>query len=460
MQRPNIIFILLDDMGWKDLNCTGSTFYETPNIDKLAREGMMFPNAYAACPVCSPSRASYLTGKYPAKVGVTDWIDMGSFHPIRAKLVDAPYLKHIPLGEKTIASSLKEKGYATWHIGKWHLGGEDYYPEKFGFEKNIGGCSWGHPHQGYFSPYGIQSLEDGPEGEYLTDRLTDEAIRLIQSDEKRPFFMSLCHYAVHEPIDAKEKDIERFRKKAEEIGLDKENSLQPGEPIPTGNGFQVVRRTIQSDPAYAAMIWNLDENIGRLMKALEESGKADNTLVIFTSDNGGLATAEGSPTSNLPAREGKGWMYEGGTRVPLIMWYPKLIHAGTCCLTPVTTPDFYPTFMDLIGAEEDLPDGLDGVSLMPLLRGAAIEPRPIFWHYPLYGNQGGTPGSSLIVGQYKLIEFYEDLHYELYDISTDLSEQNNLINQYPEKAEEMKQLLHQWQEQVCAKFPTVNPDRE
>ncbi len=458
MEKPNILFIFLDDMGWKDLHCTGSSFYETPHIDRLASEGMVFTNAYAACPVCSPSRASYLTGKYPARVGVTDWIDMGSFHPIRAKLIDAPYLKHIPSGERTAASSLKQQGYATWHVGKWHLGGEKYYPEQYGFEKNIGGCSWGHPHQGYFSPYGIHTLQDGPEGEYLTDRITDEAIKLICSGEQRPFFLSLCHYAVHTPIQAKQQDIERFRKKAQEMGLDEKQALVFGEPIPTGNGERVIRRMVQSDAAYAAMIWNLDENIGRLMQALEESGKAQNTLVIFTSDNGGLSTAEGSPTCNLPAREGKGWMYEGGTRVPLIIRYPQMVRPGSRCSVPVTTPDFYPTFMELAGADSALLEGTDGVSLLPLMQGAGIGSRPIFWHYPHYGNQGGTPGSSVILGQYKLIEFFEDQRCELYDISADFGEQQNIAGRQPQTVKKLRELLHRWQEEVGALFPKANED--
>ena len=457
MKKPNILFIFLDDMGWRDLGCTGSSFYETPHIDRLAAEGMVFSNAYASCPVCSPSRASYLTGQYPARVGVTDWIDMGNFHPIRAKLVDAPYLKHIPSGTRTLASSLREQGYATWHVGKWHLGGEPYYPEQFGFEKNIGGCSWGHPHQGYFSPYGLPTLADGPEGEYLTDRLTDEAIRLIQSGEQRPFFLSLCHYAVHTPIESKEQDIERFRKKADMLGLREEKALIPGEPIPTGSGEHVLRRVVQSDPAYAAMLWNLDENIGRLLQALEESGKAEDTLIAFTSDNGGLATAEGSPTCNLPAREGKGWMYEGGTRVPLIIRYPKRVRPSSRCQVPVTTPDFYPTFMELAGADKAA-DGVDGVSLLPLLQGGDIGSRPIFWHYPHYGNQGGTPGASVIFGQYKLIEFFEGSRCELYDISADLGERQDIAAQCPEVVAQLRGLLHRWQQEVCALFPAVNDE--
>lgn len=456
MKKPNIIFILLDDMGWRDLGCTGSTFYETPNIDALAREGMIFSNAYASCPVCSPSRASFLSGQYPAKIGVTDWIDMGNSHPIREKLVDAPYLKHLPKDTKTIASALQEQGYATWHVGKWHLGGEEYYPQAFGFEKNIGGCSWGHPKKGYFSPYGIQTLEEGPEGEYLTDRITDEAIKLIRSDEERPFFLNLCHYTVHTPIQAKEADIVHFAEKAKRLGLDGDDVLKIGEPIPANPGCPVIRRMVQSNPVYAAMIWNLDENIGRLMDALRESGKADDTLIVFTSDNGGLSTAEGSPTCNLPAKEGKGWMYEGGTRVPLFIWYPKLVKSHSCCRTPVTTPDFYPTFLDLIGAASEIPAEVEGKSILPLLKGEAIERRPVFWHYPHYGNQGGTPGSSVLLDQYKLVEFYEDNHCELYDLDTDFSENNNIAGQNPEKVEEMKMILHNWLDEVQAKYPTIN----
>ena len=259
---------------------------------------------------------------------MTDWIDMeGTSHPLRGKLIDAPYIKHLPEGEYTIAQALKDAGYETWHVGKWHLGGREYYPDHFGFDVNIGGCSWGHPHEGYFSPYGIETLPEGPEGEYLTDRITDEAVRLLKERKaggsRKPFYMNLCHYAVHTPIQVKDEDRERFEKKAREQGLDQETALVEGEFHHTEDkkGRRVVRRVIQSDPSYAGMIWNLDQNIGRLLEALSECGEEENTVVVFTSDNGGLATSEGSPTCNLPASEGKGWVYEGGTRVPLIVKY-------------------------------------------------------------------------------------------------------------------------------------------
>ncbi len=459
-KKPNFIFILMDDMGWRDLSCSGSTFYETPNIDKLCREGMFFSNAYASCPVCSPSRASYLTGKYPARLSLTDWIDTtGKFHPLKVKLIEADYIHHIPKGERTIANALHDAGYATWHVGKWHLGEGEFTPENFGFEKNIGGCSWGHPHDGYFSPYNIKNLKNGPEGEYLTDRITDEAISLIKSDEERPFFLSLCHYAVHAPIQAKPEDIERFKRKAHELGLDKEKAIFKGEYIKREKFERYVqRRMIQSDPAYAAMIWNLDQNIGRLVEALKESGKADNTVIFFTSDNGGLSTSEGSPTCNLPASEGKGWMYEGGVRVPMFAVYPNHISKFSRCDIPITTTDFYPTILDLAGLELESEYHCDGVSIVPLLRGESIPKRPIFWHYPHYGNQGGTPGSSVVLGQYKLIEFFEKEKPELYDLSCDFSEKNNIADKMPEKTTELLEILHKWQKDVCARIPKKNPD--
>ncbi|WP_320930522.1 sulfatase [Hungatella sp.] len=461
--QPNFLFIFMDDMGWRDLACTGSTFYETPNIDRLCRQGMVFANSYASCPVCSPSRASYLTGQYPARLGVTDWIDMeGTSHPLRGKLIDAPYIKHLPEGEYTIAQALKDAGYDTWHVGKWHLGGREYYPDHFGFDVNIGGCSWGHPHEGYFSPYGIETLPEGPEGEYLTDRITDEAVRLLKERKaggsRKPFYMNLCHYAVHTPIQVKDEDRERFEKKAREQGLDQEIALVEGEFHHTEDkkGRRVVRRVIQSDPSYAGMIWNLDQNIGRLLEALSECGEEENTVVVFTSDNGGLATSEGSPTCNLPASEGKGWVYEGGTRVPLIVKYPGHVAPGSRCDVPVTTPDFYPTFLELAGVPQKAGIPIDGRSIVPLLAGNHMPERPVFWHYPHYGNQGGTPAASVVLGDYKYIEFFEDGRGELYDLKADFSETNNICENMPEMAARLRMLLHGWQREVCARFPEVN----
>ncbi|WP_248930404.1 sulfatase [Paenibacillus hamazuiensis] len=456
-RRPNIIFILIDDMGWKDLGCYGSSFYETPHLDRLAAEGMRFTEAYAACPVCSPTRASIMTGKYPATLGVTNWIGGHT----KGRLIDAPYIDHLPSGEKTIAAALKEAGYRTWHVGKWHLGGRAYYPDKHGFDVNIGGCDWGMPKFGYFSPYGIETLAEGPEGEYLTDRLTDEAIRLIRQNDGTPFFLNLWHYAVHIPIEVDAELTERFAAKARELGLDRETAVVPGEPFPCEHkkDLRVQRRIIQSDPAYAAMIYNLDQNIGRLLEALEETGALDDTVILFTSDNGGLSTAEGSPTSNLPLNEGKGWMYEGGVREPLIVRWPGVVAPGTVCEAPVTSPDFYPTLLDIAGLPHEPQQHADGCSLISLLKGeGAPERDAIYWHYPHYGNQGGTPGSSVRAGDYKLIEFFEDGRLELYDLKNDISEEHNLAARFPELAERLRAKLAAWRKSVEAKIPPVNPD--
>lgn len=460
MKKPNILFILIDDMGWKDLACTGSSFYETPNLDRLREQGMMFENAYASCPVCSPSRASILTGKYPARLGVTDWIDIsGKNHPLRGRLIDAPYIKHLPRGEYTIAQALKDEGYCTWHVGKWHLGTSEYYPEQFGFDQNIGGCFWGSPFEGYFAPYGIETLPEGPDGEYLTDRLTDEALTLLrkhrEENAEQPFFLNLCYYAVHTPIEAKEEDIAYFEEKARRLGLDQREALVEGEEFRTEDkkGRHVVRRILQSDPAYAAMVWNLDHNVGRILEELKSGEQDRDTIVVFTSDNGGLATAEGSPTCNAPAAEGKGWMYEGGTRVPLLIRYPAMVKPGSCCDTPVTSTDFYPTFLELAGGKLKEGCAPDGRSIVPLLKGDSIEERPLFWHYPHYGNQGGQPGASVLLGSDKFIEFFDDEKEELYNLNTDLEETKNLISEQPQKAQELRELLHQWQAEVEALFP-------
>jgi arylsulfatase A-like enzyme len=460
-QPPNIILILIDDLGWRDLGCYGSTFYETPHLDDLAAQGMLFSDAYAACPVCSPTRASLLTGKYPATLGLTDWIDWGGWvHPARGRLVDAPYIDHLPRSEVSIAAALKGAGYATWHVGKWHLGSKTT-PLDHGFDCNIGGCHWGSPSKGYFSPYHIPGFPDGPEGEYLTDRLTDEAIHLIENHSGSPFFLNLWYYTVHTPIQAKTEQVTRFQSKAARMGLDRIEPFEIGEPFPTEHKREqrVTRRVLQSDPVYAAMIYNLDENIGRLLQCLARKGLANNTVVIFTSDNGGLATAEGSPTCNAPLAEGKGWMYEGGTREPLIVRWPGIVQPGSTCDTPVSSPDFYPTLLQIAGQSLRPEQHTDGLSLLPLLKGEpGLERSAIFWHYPHYGNQGGTPGSSMRAGDYKLIHFFEDDHLELYNLRADPGETRNLAAAEPAMARTMAETLARWRSKVSAKIPQPNPD--
>lgn len=463
MAHPNIVMILLDDLGWMDLSCQGSKFYETPNIDRLFQRGMSFDNAYAACPVCSPSRASILSGKYPARLHLTDWIDHGNYHPCKGKLIDAPYIKGLPLTEHSLAASLKDAGYQTWHLGKWHLGKNETYPEKHGFDVNIGGCFWGHPAHGYFSPYQMETLTDGPEGEYLTQRLGNEAVRLIRErDKTKPFFLNFWHYAVHAPMQAPADLVAYFEEKSRKMGLDKLDPFEVGEhfPIEAKKDQRVVRRTIQSDPVYAAMIYSMDQTVGQLVETLRQEGLEEDTIVIFTSDNGGLATAEGSPTCNYPLSEGKGWMYEGAVREPLAVVWPGHIPAGAVSHEITTSPDFYPTLLELAGLPLQPQQHVDGVSLAGLLLGKedSLDREAVYWHYPHYGNQGGTPGSSLRSGRWKYIEFYEDNSRHLFDLETDVAEKKDVAALHPDLVERFHGMLAGWLRDCDAAFPTPNPD--
>lgn len=453
-ERPNIVLIVVDDLGWADLSCSGSTFYETPNIDRLARDGMRFTDAYAAAPVCSPTRASIMSGKYPARVGVTQFI---GGHTVGA-LLDVPYFHQLPMSELSLAAALRDGGYQTWHVGKWHLGERSTWPDRHGFDVNIGGCGWGHPPT-YFSPYGCPTLDDGPDGEYLTDRLTEEAVRLIETAEDRPFLLNLWHYAVHIPIEAPAHLVEKYCHKAVALGLDQTDPITSGEPMPTWHqrGRHVQRRTVQSDPGYAAMVENLDQSVGQILDTLERTGKSENTLVIFTSDNGGLSTAEGSPTCNAPLSEGKGWMYDGGVRVPLIVRWPETVRPGVISGDVTSSPDLYPTLLEAAQLPL-LPDQhVDGVSLLPLLRGDDVDRGPIFWHYPHYPNQGGAPGAAVREGRHKLILFFEDRHVELYDLIDDIAEANDLSDAHPERAAALTHLLERWLDDVRAAIPQPNP---
>lgn len=451
---PNIIFILIDDMGWADLGCYGSTFYETPNLDALAAEGALFTDAYAASPVCSPTRASIMTGKYPSTVGVTQYI---GGHGVGA-LLDVPYLWYLPTQEKSLARALREGGYATWHVGKWHLGPRRCWPDQHGFDINIAGCEWGHP-KSYVSPYQSPTLSDGPPGEYLTDRLTDEAIALIDGSGDEPFFLNLWHYAVHIPIDAPDELVRKYEEKAQRLGLAGIDPFEVGDAFPVWHQrhARITRRTIQSDPAYAAMIENLDTNIGRLLAALERTGKADNTLVIFTSDNGGLSSAEGSPTCNAPLSEGKGWLSEGGVREPLLVRWPRVIPPGTRIGEPVTSPDFYPTLLSAAGLGAIPEQHVDGVDFANLMHGEEFDRGAIFFHYPHYSNQGGTPGSAVREGEWKLIHDWETDHDELYRLSVDISETTDVAAEYPAVRDRLRSLLLDWVEKGPALVPDRNP---
>jgi len=459
MSRPNLVFILIDDLGARDLGCYGSTFYETPNLDRLARQGMKFDRAYASCPVCSPTRASVMSGKYPARVGITQWIGGNNV----GRLQDVPYLHYLPREEISLATVLQQGGYQTWHVGKWHLGDEPFFPEQHGFDVNIGGCHMGSPQHGHFSPWKIPNLPDAEPGKYLADHLTDEAIRLLKSrDASRPFFLNLWQYAVHTPIQAPAELVEKYKKKAADLGLDQTKALVDGEELPfirpEGDTRRVRRRMFQSDPVYAAMIENLDTNIGRLMAALEAEGLADNTLVMFTSDNGGVATAEGSPTCNLPLSEGKGWAAEGGNRVCQIVRWPGVVSAGRVNDEATTSPDVCPTFIEAAGLKVPASQTIDGVSLLRLLRDERpLDREAIYWHYPHYSNQGNTPASWVLAGWWKLIEYFEDGRCELFDLQNDVSETRDLASQEPATRDRLRAMLHTWQKGVMAKIPEKNP---
>ena len=458
MVRSNVVFILIDDLGWRDLACYGSSFYETPHLDELSRQGMMFTRAYASCPVCSPTRASIMTGKYPARLGLTQWIG-GSAN---GRVLDVPYIRHLPLEETSLATALREGGYQTWCVGKWHLGSEPYWPQHHGFDVNLGGCHWGRPMNGYFSPWGNPTLPDGRPGEYLTDHLTDRAIGLIRDRRgDAPFFLYLAHHAMHIPIQAPEPLVEKYRRKAAAMKLDQVNPLVEGQGFPFAErrDHRLVRRVVQSDPAYAAMIENLDTNIGRLMAALHREGLAERTLVVFVSDNGGLSSAEGAPTCNHPLSEGKGWNYEGGTRVCQIVRWPGRVAPDSRCHVPVTSTDFYPTILAAAGLPRRPAQHRDGVSLLPLLAGGdRLDRRAIFWHYPHYSNQGNTPAAAVVEGDYKLIEFFEDSHLELYDLADDPGEHRSLADERPELRDALHEQLRAWQRDVSAVIPQPNPN--
>ncbi len=463
--QPNILFILLDDLGWRDIGCMGSPFYETPVIDALARRGMRFTDAYAASPVCSPTRAAILSGQYPARIGVTDYIIWSGGDGAEGALRGPKNMDRLPTSHTSLAAALRDGGYATWHIGKWHLGPEECYPQHHGFDVNIGGCEWGMPKHGYFSPWDIPGLDNAAEGTYLTDHLGEAAVDLIANrDPDTPFFLNLSLYAVHTPVQGKPDLVDKYRAKAEMLGLDRAQTFAVGERFPCAHkqDQRVVRRLVQSDPAYAAMVETVDTTIGRVIDAIAAAGELDNTIIVFTSDNGGLSTAESSPTCNAPLAEGKGWMYDGGTREPLIVVAPGLTPANSTCTQPVTSPDFYPTLLELAGLPPRPEQHVDGESFVSLLRdpAARMQREAIFWHYPHYGNQGGTPGSSMRMGDYKLIEFFEDGRRELYNLRTDVAEAHDLASDCPERVATMHERLVAWRESIGAQLPTPNPDHQ
>ena len=440
-KRTNIIFIMIDDLGWMDLHCQGNKRLDTPNIDRLAKQGMRFTDAYAAAPVCSPTRAANMTGISPARLGLTTHIpDRVSFAPKDAPLRSAETLDYLPLNHVTIAERLKDAGYATAFLGKWHLSGksgaggkgeQQYEPQWQGFDINIGGCSYGGPPT-YFDPYRIYNIPPRKKGEYLPDRLGDEAAKFIRSSRDKPFFLALWNYTVHWPMEAPEDLVEKYKTRK-------------------GPGIK--------DPRYAAMIEALDSSMGRLFELLDELELADNTLLIFTSDNGGFSGV----ADNRPLRDGKGTLYEGGIRVPLIVRWPGKISADTTCNVPVISTDFYPTILNAANLKPAPDIILDGENIMPLLtgRGRLIR-KSIYFHYPNYAWHGSNKlGGAIRQGNYKLIERYQDNSVELYNLKDDLSEKNDLAAQMPKKAANMKTQLDAWLKHTNAKMPTkINKDKQ
>jgi arylsulfatase A len=437
---PNIVLILIDDLGSRDLACYGGEVFETPNIDRLASEGMRFTQAYSNCPVCSPSRAAIMTGKNPARLGFTGHITAirEHRHPEGSRLLPPKDKLYLPLEEITIAEALKPAGYISANIGKWHLGDRGFWPEEQGFDVNIGGWTAGSP-PSYFFPYtapekdwnpSIPTLHGGKTGEYLTDRLTDESIAFVKANQDRPFFLYLPHYAVHTPLQAPEALVEKYRRKFE--GKD-----------------------IDTKPEYAAMVENMDTNIGRLLTALHELGLDDDTVVIFTSDNGCQRESSGS----APLREGKGFLYEGGIRVPLIIKWPGKIAPATLCDVPTIGCDLNLTILDIAGQSAHAARDVDGVSLAPLWNGAKSLPREsLIWYYPHYYGEEHGPSAAIRKGNLKLIETYDPPGVELYDVAHDISEKNDLAKQMPEKATALKNELNEYIDGVKAIRPALNPD--
>lgn len=433
--KPNIVMFLIDDLGWNDFSCYGSKFYQTPTIDSLAHAGVLFTDAYAACTVSSPTRAALMTGKYPARLHLTDWISGWNYE--WAKLQIPNWTKYLPLEEKTVAEYLKEAGYQTWHIGKWHLGDDEkYWPENQGFDINIGGNYKGAPIKnkqgcgGYFSPYCLPRLENGPDGEYLTDRLTNEAVNLIEQQGNEPFFLNMSHYAVHAPLGAKPEMLKKYEALAD-------------------------TSYFQNNATYAAMIQSVDESMNSIVRALQRKGVLDNTLIIITSDNGAVHRI----SKSCPLRKGKGSEYEGGVRVPLIVYWKNHTPTNKSLDTPVITPDLFSTMLD--AANIEIQDKtVDGVALFPIIKRKNSKERPIFWHYPHYHDGGARPYSAVRLGDWKLIKQYDSDKYELYNLKTDIGETNDLNKKYPQKVKELEHILQQWLQSVNAQLPTKNPKWE
>lgn len=438
-EKPNIVFLLVDDLGYGDFGCYGARFYETPNIDKLAAEGMRFTNAYAACTVCSPSRAAILSGRCPARLHLTDWI-AGHNQP-KAKLKIPDWKMKLDHERTLLPEALRDGGYATGFFGKWHLmpNGQpdmkEHFPTDHGFEINVGGREWGQPKGPgkYFSPFGMPGLDDGKPGDYLTDKLTDAALGFITANAgKKPFLLYFSHYTLHSPLMAPPALVEKYKRKAE--------------------GFVKTKNELLN-PVRAGMVESLDNSVGRIVAKLEELGIADNTLIVLTGDNGG-----DHPETTGGLRDFKGWSHEGAVREPLIAKWPGKIAKGATREEMVIGMDFYPTFLELAGMELLPEEHKDGISIAPLLtgEGKATERDTLYWHYPHYHRT--KPYGAIREGNWKLIEFFENGELELFDLKSDPAERKNLAKEKSEKAAELLAKLKAWRVSVDAQMPTPNPD--
>ncbi|MCD6355235.1 MAG: sulfatase [Prolixibacteraceae bacterium] len=452
--KPNVLFIIADDYGYHDSGIMGSKYYETPNIDRIAHEGMIFTEGYATCQVCSPSRGSIMSGKFPARHGITDWIGAPSGEKWRNagrfnKLLPPEYAHHLDLNYTTLPEAMKEAGYKTFFAGKWHLGSKGSWPTDHGFDINIGGWDAGSPKGGYFAPWKNPNLKNGPDGENLSMRLANETVKFLKENKDTTFFAYLAFYAVHGPIQTSMKKWAKYRDKAEEMGI-AETGYKMGHFLPM--------RQVQDNPVYAGLVETMDDAVGVVLNTLDELNLADNTIVIFTSDNGGVCAGDSYSTSNLPLRGGKGYQFEGGIREPYFIKVPSMNIAGKICSTPVTGTDFYPTILDLVGEKLRPNQHQDGVSLLPLLKGEPIPERPLIWHYPHYGNQGGEPSSIIRLGDWKLIHYYEDGHEELYNLKTDEEETTDVAAQNPDRVKQLSKQLFDYLNEVGARFPTKDPE--
>lgn len=449
--KPNVIFIIVDDLGYNDVGFMGSKYYETPFLDNLSSKSTIFSRAYAACQVCSPSRASILSGSYPSNHGVTDWIGASSGTEWRkqnkfTKVLPPQYSKQLDLEFTTIPELLKQNNYATFFAGKWHLGNKGFYPTDQGFDINIAGSHKGHP-SSYFSPYGMENITNGPNGENLDMRLAIETSKFIEKNKDQPFFAFLSFYAVHSPIQTTKEKWTYFRDKSEKQGINE-------------NGFAMERilpvRIKQDNPIYAGLVSSMDDAVGVVLEALKKNNLDKNTIIIFTSDNGGVVSGDNFSSNLSPLRGGKGYQWEGGIRVPMFIYMPG--GKAQKINTPVIGMDFLPTILELTNTKAKPSQKVDGVSLLPLLNQKKISKRPLFWHYPHYGNQGGEPSSIIQMENFKLIHYWEDGRNELYDLDKDLGEQNNIAKKHQTKEKEMWNNLNNWLQETNAKLPEIDKE--